>query len=80
MKAGALVNVEGKTLKISGDLARILENALADSDAMYYNRDSELSGKYGYEGQRVLLNWWVALHHLEKDLKSLKIRRQIELI
>jgi hypothetical protein len=80
MKAGALVNAEGKTLKVSGDLGKILENALEDSDAMYYNRDAELSGKYGYDGKRVLLNWWVALHHLEADLKHQKKYNEAKIV
>jgi len=37
---------------------------------MYKNQDDTLSDKYGYEGRRVLLNWWVALHHMEKELKK----------
>ncbi|MDY6990102.1 MAG: hypothetical protein SWQ30_18835 [Thermodesulfobacteriota bacterium] len=72
MKGGAMVNVSGKELKISGDLAKILQNSLDDADAMYYNKGDEISRKYGYDEKRVLLNWWVALHHMERALKDQK--------
>jgi hypothetical protein len=44
-------------LKVTGDLGKILENALADSDAMYTN-----------DGQTV----WKAFKEMEKDLKKQK--------
>jgi hypothetical protein len=72
MKADAMVNASGKTLTVSGDLGKILENALADADAMYKNQGDALLGKYEYDGKRVLLNWWVALHYLAKGLDKQK--------
>jgi hypothetical protein len=72
MKGDALVNVTGKELKVSGDLGKILANCLADADLMYHNEGEQLAAKYGYEAKRVLLNWWVALHHMEADLKHQK--------
>ena len=68
MKGGALVNVSGGQLKASGDLGRILENCLADSDAMYHNDGGQVSGKYGYDERRVVFNWWNALKAMDKDL------------
>jgi hypothetical protein len=49
-----------------------MANALADADAMYKNQADALSVKYGYDAKHVLLNWWVALHYLEKGLKDQK--------
>ena len=72
MKGDALVNVTGKELKVSGDLGKILGNCLADADLMYHNEGEQLAAKYGYEPKRILLNWWVALHHMEADLKHQK--------
>jgi hypothetical protein len=72
MQGGALVNVSGAEVKVSGDLGQILGNCLADADLMYHNDAEKLSAKYGYEGKRVLLNWWVALSRMENDLKAQK--------
>lgn len=80
MKGGALVNVSGAEVKVSGDLGKILENCLADADLMYHNDGEKLSAKYGYEEKRVLLNWWVALHHMEKDLKDQKKFKEAKVV
>ncbi len=80
MKGGALVNVSGKEVKITGDLAGILNNCLEDSDLMYHNEGEKLSAKYGYEARRVLLNWWVALHHTETDLKHQKKFKEAKVV
>ncbi len=80
MKGGALVNVAGAEVKVSGDLGKILENCLADADLMYHNDGQKLSAKYGYEEKRILLNWWVALHHMEKDLKDQKKFKEAKVV
>jgi len=80
MKGGALVNVSGAELKVSGDLGKILENCLADADLMYHNDGEALSRKYGYDERRILLNWWVALHHMEKDLKDQKKFKEAKVV
>lgn len=80
MKGGALVNVSGAEVKVSGDLGKILENCLADADLMYHNDGEKLRAKYGYEEKRVLLNWWVALHHMEKDLKDQKKFKEAKVV
>jgi len=69
---GAEAIVSGNQLKVMGDLGKILENCLADADAMYKNDGQKVSGKYGYEEKRVLYNWWKALKEMEKDLKKQK--------
>ena len=80
MKGGAMVNVSGKELKVTGDLGRMLENCVADADYMYHNEGEKLSGKYGYDERRVLLNWWIALHHMEKDLKDQKKFKEAKVV
>ena len=80
MKGGAMVNVSGKELKVSGDLGGILGNALVDADFMYHNKGQEVSGKYGYDEKRVLLNWWIALHHMEKDLTHQKKFKEAKVV
>ncbi len=47
---------------------------------MYHNNGQEISGKYGYDERRVLLNWWIALHHIEKDLKDQKKFKEAKVV
>ena len=72
MKSGAMVNVSEAKLKVSGDLGKILENCLADSDALYKNDGKGLTAKYGYNERQALYNWWQAFKGAEKDLNSQK--------
>jgi hypothetical protein len=72
MKGGALVNVSGNSLKIEGDLSKILANCLADADSMYINDGQTISSKYGYNERQVLFNWWKALKSMDKNLKKQK--------
>jgi hypothetical protein len=80
MKGGGLVNVSGKEVKVSGDLGKILENCLADADLMYHNKGEQLKTKYGYEAKPILLNWWVALNHMEADLKHQKKFKEAKVV
>jgi len=80
MQGDALVNSSGTEVKISGDLGKILANALSDADDMYYNRGEELEQKYGYEAKRVLLNWWLAFKRIEKQLMDKEKFKEAKLI
>ncbi|MBW1816569.1 MAG: hypothetical protein JRJ60_05350 [Deltaproteobacteria bacterium] len=66
---GAETTIADGTLTVTGDLGRILANALSDADAMYHNRGKEVSDKYGYNERQVLYNWWKALQEMEKEMK-----------
>lgn len=72
MNGGALGNVSGATLKVSGDLGTILANCLVDADYMYNNNGQAVRDKYGYDEKRVLFNWWKGLKAMDKDLKKQK--------
>ncbi|HHP7235585.1 MAG TPA: hypothetical protein ACFCUC_13220 [Desulfobacterales bacterium] len=67
-KAGASVTATDTSLNVSGDLGQILSNALADAEAVYYNKGEQIQEKYGFEARRVLYNWWSALNALEDAL------------
>jgi hypothetical protein len=69
---GAEVAVSGAEIKVTGQLEKILQNALADADAMYKNDGKQVAGKYGYEERRALYNWWKALGEMDKDLSKQK--------
>jgi hypothetical protein len=72
MKAGGLVNVADAKLKVSGDLGKILEACLTDSDFMYKNDGKTVADKYGYNERQALYNWWQAFKGVEKDLNNQK--------
>ena len=67
-KGSASATVAGDSLRVTGDLGKILENSLVDSDNMYNNKGELVAGKYGYNERRVLFNWWKALKATDKDL------------
>ncbi|MBW2345936.1 MAG: hypothetical protein JRF53_18450, partial [Deltaproteobacteria bacterium] len=77
---GANVTVKGAELKVTGDLGKVLENCLADSDAMYKNEGQKVSKKYGYDERRVLFNWWEAAKAMDKDLKKQKLFKEAKVI
>jgi hypothetical protein len=60
--------VEDKNVKVSGDLGMILDNVLADADAMFNNNGQALSSKYGYDGKQVMYDWWNAMKAAEASM------------
>ena len=79
-KSGVRVEVSGSDLKISGDLGRILQNALRDADLMYANNSEAIKSKYGIEGRRVLFNWWTVAKEMEKALKKQKQFKEAKIV
>jgi len=79
-KGGALITVAGASLRITGDLGKILENSLADADKMYVNEGKEVSEKYGYNERQVLFNWWKAFKAMDKDLKKQKKFKEAKVV
>ena len=71
-KTGAMVNVTDATLKVSGDLGKILDGVLADADAMYKNDGKAVADKYGFDERQALYTWWQAFKAIEKDLNNQK--------
>ncbi|MCU0597856.1 MAG: hypothetical protein MUE70_01190 [Desulfobacterales bacterium] len=65
---GATVDGEGKNLKVTGDLGKILANCLEDADTLFNNLGEKLQEKYGTEGRKTLFNWWTGLKSMKKDL------------
>ncbi|MRR39281.1 hypothetical protein EG829_32485, partial [bacterium] len=71
-KTGATVSVGDATLKVSGDLGKILDGVLADADAMYKNDGKAVADKYGFGERQALYTWWQAFKAIEKDLNNQK--------
>ena len=69
-QAGASAQADGKALNVSGDLYKMLENALADADSMYTNDGAAISSKYQMAERAVMYNWWNTLAAMEKAFKA----------
>jgi hypothetical protein len=78
--AGAETALSDSTLKVKGDLGKILGNALEDADAMYSNEGKQVSSRYGYGERQVLYNWWKAFQAMDKDLGKQKKFREGKII
>ena len=72
VKSGSSIDVSATKLKVTGDLGKILDNCLADADAMFKNDGKVIFDKYGYDERRVLFNWWNATHAKDRELKNQK--------
>jgi hypothetical protein len=80
-KTGALINVAGTQLKVSGDLGAILANCLEDADALYKNDDQSIQSRYGVESAREMLYcWWLSLKAMDKDLTQQEQFKEAKLI
>ena len=78
--AGALVNTNGPTLQVSGDLGKIVANSLDDAEAMYDNDSAAVEGKYGFNGRQALYYWWTAYKLMDKELKAQKKFKAAKLV
>jgi hypothetical protein len=67
-EAGATATVDGKQIKISGDLGVMTEAIVEDSNAMFENNGSAVQSRYGYDPEEVMFAWWTALDTGGKDL------------
>jgi len=83
-QAGATAEVSGARLRISGDLAKILDNSLVDADLMYHNDGQALAQKYGYAEKQVVFNWWNGLKAMgvalvkQENFKEAKIITMVQ--
>ena len=79
-KAGAQASNQGQEVKINANLAKLLTVVLDDSSAMYYNKGSEISSKYGMDEKEVMATWWAALNKSVKELQKSKNTVQANVI
>jgi len=70
--AGAQTEAAGADVKVSADLGKLLNAALADSDAMYKNEGTKVSALYGFGEREVMTAWWNLLSKVDKELKKEK--------
>ncbi|MCU0586589.1 MAG: hypothetical protein MUF52_00385 [Syntrophobacteraceae bacterium] len=69
---GAQVGVADGTLKVSGDLGKVLSSLLTDSDAMFKNNDKEVSARYGMDAKEAMRLWHVVFNSAIKELQKAK--------
>jgi hypothetical protein len=77
---GAGTEAQELKLKVTGDLGKILEGAIGDSDIMYMNDGEKISTKYGYGEREALYNWWKALKEMEKSLTKQEKFKEAEIV
>lgn len=70
--AEAQVSSENGNLKIKGDLGEIASMALKDAESMYFDKEKEISEKYGTSGKSALFAWWKVLKEGKDILKREK--------
>ena len=79
--AGAKASVEGKALKVSGDLGRILQSSLQDADVMFNNDGKAMSRRYDNAKPKLMLyTWWVSYNALAKSLNRQKAFAQSKFV
>jgi hypothetical protein len=67
--AGAKVDSKGGNLVIEGDLGKVFQSTLRDSDQMFKNEGQKVAAFYGYDSREVMQRWWAALTRMEKSFK-----------
>ncbi len=74
--AGAAVQVTGASVKIDGDLGKVLASALQDSDAMFKNNGEQIKARYGTDDEKKMFRQW---HNaFGKIMKELQKEKKIE--
>ncbi len=56
--AGAQAAVSGASVKIDGDLGKVLASALQDSDAMFKNDGQAIKTRYGADDEKKMFRQW----------------------
>ncbi len=74
--AGAAVEVSGASVKIQGDLGKVLASALRDSDDMFRNDGEKIKARYGADDEKKMFRQW---HNaLTKITKEFQKEKKIE--
>jgi len=79
-KAGAEATVSGNQISVNGNLGKVFESCLEDTDSMYHNDGKTVSSKYGMEEKQVIYNWYMAFKALSKDLNAQKKFKDAKMI
>jgi hypothetical protein len=69
-KAGVKSETRGIQIRATGDLGRLAQTILDDSEALFHNRGTEIAQKYGYPDKEALFVWWNVLKEMQKALEA----------
>lgn len=73
LQAGeAVVTISGSDLGVKGDMGKIIENVLADTENMYRNNGDAIEKKYGIGGKQALYDWWKLFGSISSGLTTQK--------
>ncbi len=67
---GAQATASGSVVSLKGNLGRLLNGALDDSDAVFNNRGEAVQKAHGLEARQVMYARWLALKGMNKELKA----------
>jgi hypothetical protein len=67
-------------LTVTGDLGKILNSCLADTDLMYHNDGGKIRSIYNYDEKQVVYNWYSALKEMDKNLKHQKQFKEAKIV
>jgi uncharacterized protein YqgV (UPF0045/DUF77 family) len=74
--AGAKAEVNAATVKIEGDLGKVLASALQDSDDMFKNNGEKIKARYSTDDEKKMFRQW---HNaLAKIMKEFQKEKKIE--
>jgi hypothetical protein len=71
-KSGIAATVDTTVVKISGDLATLLNQAIDDSESMFNNKNDLLEDKYSMSGRMAIFVWWKTCVAMDIALKQAK--------
>lgn len=78
--AGAFAEVQGPELRLEGDLGRVVEAVLRDSEDMYRNQGSRIASAYGMNEKDAMKLWWQALDKMGKVFAKEKMIEEAKLV
>lgn len=71
-RTGGEVDIKEDTVRLEGDLGRIIAVALEDSDLMFHNQGAEVAEQYGINERHTMYNWWLTMKAIDKQLTKEK--------
>jgi len=77
---GAQATAKETQLAISGDLGKLLGNAIQDSDDMFRNDGAKVSSRYGFKETEVMALWWSVLNKMNKEFQKNKKLNESDMV
>ena len=79
--SGAQASIKGNSLKVSGDLGRILQSSLQDAEVMFQNDGQAMAKRYNNaKPKEMLYTWWLSFNAMAKSLNRQKAFAQTKFV